>query len=424
MTSIENGLPGWQRPVYTTAICCRSCGSEALERILDLGETPVANRLLSKSELDLDELRIPLRLMLCSVCGLLQIEQTVRPQDLFNENYPYFSSVSPELVAHSRVNAERLIRRCNLGPDSLVVEIASNDGYLLRHFAAHGVPVLGIEPAARQAAAAAARNIDTVGDFFSLDLARSLRAEGRQADVVIANNVLAHVPDINDFIAGIAELLRPDGMAVFEVPYAIKLIERCEFDTIYHEHVFYFTVTALQPIFERHGLSVTDVERLEIHGGSIRVFTGASAFRSAAVERMLADEEARKAASPKGYAGFADGVDHVRTELPALLGNLRNGGARVAAYGAAAKGATLLNTCGIGSDLIDFVVDRSPHKQGLYMPGVRLSIHPVEELAVSNPGYLLLLAWNFEREIRKQQAGYLARGNRLIVPVPTPRIAD
>lgn len=407
---------------YVKTFFCRSCHAKALEGILDLGESPIANRLLSKDELDSNEPRIPLRLMLCLECGLLQLEHTAEPGEIFNEDYPYFSSVSPELVEHSRANVERLIRSCKLDSRSLVVEIASNDGYLLQHFARHGIPVLGIEPSIRQADAAIAQGIETMGEFFCLDLAKRLSSEGRRADLVIANNVLAHVPDINDFVEGVVELVKPEGMAVFEVPYAVEMIERCEFDTIYHEHVFYFTVTALRAIFERHALVITDIETLDIHGGSIRLSVGKTLLRAPHLGRLLAQERARGVASPKGYESFADAVKRVRTELPALLRDLKDGGAHIAAYGAAAKGATLLNTCKVGSDLIDFVVDRSPYKQGLYMPGVKLPILPVEQLTVSNPDYLLLLAWNFEREIRKQQAGYLSQGKRLIIPVPRPRI--
>lgn len=400
---------------------CRSCG-KAVVPVLDLGETPLANSLSTGPGCGFERTSIPLRLMLCPGCTLLQLAEIVSPAEIFNERYPYFSSVSAEFVSRARDHVIDLDQRCGLGSDSLVVEIASNDGYLLQHFVERGIPVLGIDPSTRQARAAAAKGIETIPDFFSPTLAERLSAEGRKADVLIANNVLAHVPDINGFVAGVARLLKPGGLAVFEVPYAVEMLERCAFDTVYHEHVFYFTVTALQLLFERHGLVIEHVETLDVHGGSIRVTVNDSTSGSPAADRLLAREREQELGSPRAYEGFAGAVARVRRELPALLGTLQRDGARIAAYGAAAKGVTLLSTCGIDADLIDFVVDLSVHKQGLYMPGTGLPVYGTDQLKTRNPHYLLLLAWNFEKEIRAQQADYLARGNRFVVPVPIPRV--
>jgi len=401
---------------------CGGCGSGSLQRILDLGNTPLANRLLPSEPDRASEPQFPLDLILCRVCGLLQIERPLPPAVIFDDHYPYFSSVSPSFVAHARTHAEALVRERGLDNGSLVIEIASNDGYLLRHVRDQGVPVLGIEPAPKQARQARELGIETVQAFFTPELAAELHAAGRRADVIIGNNVLAHVPQVNAFLRGVATLLAPGAIAVFEVPWVADLVDLCAFDTIYHEHVYYFTLSALKVLFERNGLFLEDVNRIPVHGGSLRIRAGATPVRSPAVEAMIADERRRKLTEPGGYEAFADGVSRVRRELPALLRSLRSGGARIAAYGAAAKGATLLNVCGVGPELIDFVVDRSTYKQGRLMPGVRIPIVPVEALHRHGPDYLLLLAWNFEAEIRSQLGDYLARGHRMIVPVPVPVI--
>jgi SAM-dependent methyltransferase len=409
MTAIENAA-------------CRSCGATRLHQVLSLGETPLADRLLTKETLSRPEPRYPLTVVFCPDCSLMQIAETVSPEELFCDNYPYYSSFSPALLEHSRENAEGLIASRKLGPDSLVVELASNDGYMLKNFKARGIPVLGIDPADGPAGAAQKAGIETMCTFFTCDLARKLRDEGRAADVIIANNVLAHVPDLNGFVEGIGILLKEDGVAVIECPYVKDLIEHCEFDTIYHEHLCYYSVTALDNLFRRHGLFLNDVKRLAIHGGSLRLFVQRREAVSPAVRDLLDIEKKERLTDFGYYRDFATRVQEVRDALLDLLGRLNRDGKRIAAYGAAAKGATLINYVGIGQDLVEFVVDRNTHKQGCFMPGQHQPIHSVERLVEDMPDYVLLLAWNFADEIIRQQAEYLERGGVFIKPVPTPRL--
>ncbi len=401
---------------------CRSCGSADLVEFLDLGETPLADALVGEEVLDEPENRYPLTVAFCPECTLVQILETVSPEELFGEDYPYFSSFSDALLEHSRGNVERLIESRRLGPDSLVVEIASNDGYLLQYFQKAGIPVLGVDPAPGPARAARERGIPTLVEFFDADLGRRLVAEGKSADVIIANNLLAHVPDQNRLIEGMEVLLSPDGRVVIEVPYVKDLIDHSEFDTIYHEHHCYFSVTAIVALFGRHGLHLNDVEHYPIHGGSLRLFIGREPEQSEAVQRYLAEERAAGLTSASYYESFAARVEAVRNDLLAMLTRLKSEGSRIAAYGAAAKGATLLNYSQIDTRYLDYVVDRNIHKQGKYMPGVRLPIRPPELLLEDQPDYLLLLAWNFQDEIMAQQAEFARRGGRFIVPVPHPKV--
>jgi SAM-dependent methyltransferase len=327
-------------------------------------------------------------------------------------------------VAHAKQLAERLIVERKLDRNSFVIEIASNDGYLLEHYKRAGVPALGIEPAANIARIARERGIETITEFFSRELAAKLAAEGRAADVVHANNVLAHVPDLRGIIAGISIILKPGGVAVIEVPYLRDLVEKLEFDTIYHEHLCYFALTPLMALFASGGLTIVQVERLAVHGGTLRVFAERSLGASvdASVVNLLAAEKEWGVHDPKIYERFAKEVQAFRRALPAFLSELRAQGKTIAAYGAAAKGATLLNYCGIGHETIDFVVDRSVLKQGKAMPGVKVPILPPEELTVRRPDYLLLLAWNFADEIVAQQQSYAQGGGQFILPVPRPRV--
>ncbi|MEQ8558142.1 MAG: class I SAM-dependent methyltransferase [Henriciella sp.] len=405
-----------------TETACRSCGSKALTPFLDLGITPLADRLVRQNDKDTPELSFPLVVAVCPDCSLVQITETVKPEILFADAYPYYSSFSPALMAHSRDNVLARLEEKPLGGDSLVIELASNDGYLLRNYVEAGVPVLGIDPADGPAAAAEKIGVRTLNDFFTLDLARKVREEHGPADIVHGNNVLAHVADTNGFVEGIRTILKPDGVAVIEMPYLRPLIEHVEFDTIYHEHLCYFSLTALDHLFRRHGLYLNRVEQLAIHGGSLRVFVQPFEAVEDSVKTMLADEKAIGLDSPAYFEGFSKRVEKLRTDLNLMITDLHSKGYSIAAYGAAAKGATMLNFCGLDTSQIDFVVDRNVNKQGWLMPGAHLPIREPEALINEQPDYVLMLAWNFADEILAQQAEYRAAGGKFIIPVPSPRI--
>lgn len=403
---------------------CRSCGSDALTTLIEFGPTPLADRLLREDQLDEPELSADLTLVFCRSCSLAQIRETVDPEILFFAEYPYFSSVSPSLVAHFAASAERIMERTELDDGSLVVEAASNDGYMLRNFAERGIPVLGIDPAKAPAAKANDDGITTIVDFFGIDLAQRLREEGRRADVFLGNNVLAHVPDLNGFVAGIAELLTEDGLAVIEAPYVVDLVDHCEFDTIYHQHLCYFSVTALVALFARHGLHLNDVERTPIHGGSLRLFVQPVADRRPVVDELLAMERERGFDDGVAYRDFAERVATLRERLLAIVEPLRAEGARIAGYGAAAKATTLLAYCGLDRRHLEYVCDLNEYKQGRYMGGNHFPIVPPSHLATDRPDYVVVLAWNFAEEIIAQNADFAAGGGRFIVPVPEPRVVE
>lgn len=430
----------------TPAFHCRACGSHAGRPVLDLGLQPLANNLPRPEDLGRTEPRFPLRLAVCESCWMLQITDIVPPVELFSE-YLYFSSFSDAMLRHAKLAAEQHIASEQLHAGSFVVEVASNDGYLLRNFVDAGIPCLGIEPATNIARVATEKGIPTLNRFFTLDLARQLASPpnpvgpapspgephpapptpASRADLILGNNVFAHVPDTNDFVAALAALVKPTGRIVLEFPYACDLVEHLEFDTIYHEHVFYFTLTSLIPLFARHGLDVVDVERIPIHGGSLRFSAAPAGSRPVAdsVRRLLAEETAKGVASHAYYEAFAGKVHALRSQLLDLLRELRAKGHRVAAYGASAKGSTLLNFYGIGRDGLDaleFVADRSTAKQGRLTPGSHLPIVPPSELLARRPDFALLLTWNFAEEILAQQQAYRAAGGRFILPVPTVRI--
>ena len=406
----------------TRRTTCRSCGAEGLEVFLRLGDLPLSDGLRYEIDLAKPEPRFPLDVAFCPRCTLVQILDTVPPEVLFGEDYPYFSSFSDALLAHSKRNVDARLAERDLGADSLVVELASNDGYLLQYYAQAGVPVLGIDPAPGPAQAAEEKGVPTLNRFFTRELADQLAADGKRADVVHGNNVLAHVADTNGFVAGIRALVKEDGVVVIEAPYLLDLIAGCEFDTIYHEHLCYFSVTALDALFRRHGLFLNRVEHLEIHGGSLRLFAEPIARVEDSVREFLRREEECGSTRIDFYRDFSTQVERVRTQLRALLGELKDQGARIAGYGAAAKGAILLNYAGVGTETIDWIADRNVHKQGRFMPGVPVPIVGPERLLEEQPDYVLILPWNFTDEITAQQADYVARGGRFIVPIPTPRV--
>jgi len=409
--------------MYTSISACRGCGHDSLFEVLAFGEMPLSNGLLSESQLSREEPKVPLTVVFCPACSLVQIRETVAPEILFSAEYPYFSSVSDAWVAHCRDNAVELMETRKLGPSHRVIEIASNDGYLLRNYAARGIPVLGIDPAAGPAAVARRNGIPTREEFFGRDMAEALSAEGIRADVIHANNVLAHVADLTGVVDGIRILLTDNGVAVIEAPYVRDLIDHCEFDTIYHEHLCYFSVTAISRLMARQGLVLTDVRRLTTHGGSLRLYVQRVGAPSPAVERLLNEEQKLGVDRADFYRDFAVRVRSIQTTLKALLESLKRGGQRIAGYAVSAKGAILLNSSGIDGRLIDYVVDRSPYKQGKAMPGVHLRVYdPARLLEAPVPDYLLLLAWNFKDEIMEQQEEYRKRGGKFIVPIPVPAI--
>jgi SAM-dependent methyltransferase len=403
-----------------SSFACRSCGNTNVEAVLSLGAIPLVNALVDPDD-PVSDARYPLDVVRCPRCTLVQITETIPPETLFR-TYTYFSSYSQTFLDHASAFASRSIAELGLDANSLVVEAASNDGYLLQYFAQAGVPALGVEPATNVADAARASGVDTIAEFLDEELARRIVSERGTADLVVANNVLAHVPDLHGFVAALGTLAGEHGSISIEVPYLRDLVDRLEFDTIYHEHLSYFTVTSLGQLFAPHGLAIHDVERLAVHGGSLRVRVARSGVPSERVETLLAAEADWGVGGSDRFRRFADDVDRLRTDLHDLVAGLASGGAVVAAYGAAAKGVVLANTCGLDANLIRFVVDRNPHKQGKLLPGVRIPVVEPEMLEREQPDYCLLFAWNLADEVMAQQAGYHERGGRFITPAPTPQV--
>lgn len=400
---------------------CLFCGRELCHTFVDLGMQPLCESYISPEQLDEMEPFYPLHVRVCDRCWLVQLRQYVSPAEIFTE-YAYFSSYSESWVEHARQFTEAVARRLHLSPSSQVIEVGSNDGYLLQHFAARGIPVLGIEPAGNVAAAARAKHIPTLEKFFGAQTARELAAQGRKADLIVANNVLAQSPDINDFLAGLHIALAETGVITIEVPHLLRLVENNQFDTIYHEHFFYFSLGTMERMFAAHGLELFDVEELTTHGGSLRIYGQLEETGTQARTRRVADIRTREKeagmADLAWYTGFAQRVRETKRNLLACLIEIKRRGSSLVGYGAPGKGNTLLNYCGIGCDFLEYTVDRNPYKQGRFLPGTHIPIHPPERIQATKPDYILVLPWNLKHEILPQLQYIREWGGRFILPIP------
>jgi SAM-dependent methyltransferase len=410
----------------TTTMACRFCRANLKKTFVDLGMSPLCETYPSADDLNQGEVYYPLRVYVCEKCFLVQLEEYEKPENIFSD-YPYFSSFSDSWLKHSEDYCEKMTARFGLSARSLVVEVASNDGYLLQYFVRRQVPVLGIEPAANVAKVAIEKAVPTLVRFFGTQLARELAAEGRCADLVLGNNVLAQVPDVNDFVEGLKILLKPQGVLTLEFPHLLRLIERNEFDTIYHEHFSYFSMLTTARILEAHALKVFDVEELPTHGGSLRVFASRAEDKTHVVNQMVGDliAEEKKAGlgSTEGYESFARQVKETKFALLEFLIAAARQGKTVAGYGAPGKSATLLHYCGIGKDLIAYTVDRSPHKQGRFLPGSRIPIYHPDRIRETRPDYVVILPWNLKDEIVDQLQYIREWGGRFVVPIPKVMIS-
>jgi hypothetical protein len=388
--------------------------------------SPLCESFLAADELDQREVYYPLRVMVCAECFLVQLKKYVAPEHIFS-TYAYFSSYSTSWVAHARDYCDMIERRLALGPRSFVVELGSNDGYLLQHFLPKGIPVLGIEPAGNVAAAATEKGIATTVDFFGVRLAESMAPAGHLADLIIGNNVLAQVPDLNDFVAGMRLILAPEGVVTLEFPHLARLMDECQFDTIYHEHFSYFSLMAVGRLARKHALRIIDVEELTTHGGSLRVYLAHESSQhtaTSAVDALLAAEDARGFGHIAIYTGFQAEVRALKRDLLDLLIKLKREGKRIVGYGAPGKANTLLNYCGIGTDFLDFTVDRNPYKHGRFTPGMHLPIHTPEAIDEARPDYVMILPWNLKTEIIRQMSHIAAWGGKFIVPIPKPVVVE
>lgn len=403
---------------------CRLCETHLGHTLIDLGMSPLCESFLAADQLNAMEPFYPLHVQVCHVCYLAQLQAYVSPEHIFRE-YAYYSSYATSWVAHAKTYCEMITQRLSLGTNSLAVELASNDGYLLQHFAPLGVPSLGIEPARNIAAVAIEKGVPTISEFFGRDLAEQLVRDGKSADLIIGNNVLAQVPDLNDFVAGMKILLKPNGTITLEFPHLARLLAENQFDTIYHEHFSYFSALTIDILARRHGLDFYHVEEIPTHGGSLRVYlahAGAGRSRSAALTGLLATEERDGFRDMATYVGFSERVRATKRKLLTLLIDARDAGKTVVGYGAPGKGNTLLNYCGIGTDLLDFTVDRNPYKHGRFTPGMHIPIREPAALDAAKPDYVLILPWNLKREIIAQLSHISDWGGKFIVPIPEPAI--
>src|SRR5262245_2195461 len=413
-------------PIDQPQQICRHCRQTLRHTVVDLGMSPLCESFIAPDKLDAMEPYYPLHVLVCGNCFLVQLKEYVSPEQIFSD-YAYLSSYSTSWVAHAKAYCKMIKERLGLGAQSLVVELACNDGYLLQHFPPFGIPVLGIEPAANVAKLAADKGIPTRSAFFGTKLAQQLALEGQEADLIVANNVLAHVPDINDFVNGIHCLLKPQGVATLEFPHIERLMAETQFDTIYHEHFSYLSATVVERIARVHGLRLFDVERLSTHGGSLRIYLAHQESLHATSSRVpdvIELEHRRGLQRLDGYGSFCEKVKQVKRELLSFLIAAKNEGKRICGYGAPGKGNTLLNYCGIGTDFLDFTVDRNPHKHGRYTPGMHIPIRPVEEIDNARPDYILILPWNLTNEIVEQMRHVGNWGAKFIVPIPTVRLID
>jgi SAM-dependent methyltransferase len=410
---------------HSTTPGCRICGAALRYTFVDLGMSPLCESYLSQDELNRAEAFYPLHVFVCERCFLVQLQEYVRPEAIFSE-YAYFSSYSDTWLEHARQYTARVVERFGLGPQHLVVELASNDGYLLRNFVARGIPVLGVEPAANVAAVATRDGISTRVAFFGRRLADQLAAEGARADLIVGNNVLAQVPDLNDFVSGIGVLLKPDGVVTVEFPHLLRLMRENQFDTIYHEHFSYFSFVTVESLFAMHGLVVFDVEELPTHGGSLRVYARHREDASKPVTERVIELRAREVEEGltrvESYARFGEQVQQTKWKLLDFLISAKRDGKSIAGYGAPGKGNTLLNYCGIRTDFLDYTVDRNPYKHGKFTPGTHIPIFPPERILETKPDFVFILPWNFKDEIIGQMAAIGAWGGRFVVPIPEVRV--
>ena len=409
----------------TQAISCRFCGAGLQHMFLDLGMSPLANSYLKPTQLNQMERFYPLRVHVCARCFLVQLEEFESPEDIFGD-YAYFSSYSDSWLQHAKAYTDLVVERFGLNRQSQVVEIASNDGYLLQYFLPRGIPVLGIEPAANVAEAAIQKGIPTMVKFFGEETARQLVAEDVRADLIVGNNVLAHAPQLNDFVSGLKILLKPQGVVTMEFPHLMRLIAENQFDTIYHEHFSYFSLFAVGQVFAAHELTLFDVEELPTHGGSLRIYVchagDTSHLLSPRVADLRAQEEAAGLTRLDSYFSYAEKVKETKRKLLDFLIGAKRDGKFIVAYGAPAKGNTLLNYCGIRSDFLDYTVDRSPHKQGLFLPGTHIPIHHPDRIRETRPDYVLILPWNLREEIMERAAYIREWGGQFLVPIPEVRV--